>query len=332
MADALLRQWKILLTIPRYPQGIKIQKIITKLEEQPIQLPTYRTIQRDLDTLASIFPQLVNEKKEGACLWSINTENAVLEIPSMESPTALVFYLAQQHLKNQLPPSALQHLQTYFNTATSLLDRDYTFYSNWRNKIRILPQTQALIPTNIDAQVLNNIYTALLENRRFNGKYFPRNEDQYKHYLVNPLALLFRGTVTYLVCTLRDYKDIRLLGLHRFVEAELTDIPRSVPADFDLDQYIETGHVDYLIGDSFELELLIDENVAVHLHESKLTHNQQIIPCENGQSIFKATVCNTGQLRWWLLGFADQIEVIKPEKLREEFKQKAVKMAKKYQD
>ncbi|MEI8209106.1 MAG: WYL domain-containing protein [Methylococcales bacterium] len=153
----------------------------------------------------------------------------------MESATALVFYLAQQHLKNQLPPNALQPLQAYFNTATSLLDRHHTLYSNWRNKIRVLPQTQALIPSDIDAQVLNTIYTALLENRRFNGKYFARNDDQYKDFLVNPLALIFRGTVTYLVCTLRDYTDIRLLGLHRFVEAELTDVPRWVPADYNLD-------------------------------------------------------------------------------------------------
>ena len=138
--------------------------------------------------------------------------------------------------------------------------------------------------------------------------------------------------MTYLLCTLRDYTDIRLLGLHRFVDAELTDVPRWVPADFNLDQYIETGHVDFLIGDSFELELLIEESVAIHLRESKLTHDQQLIPFENGQSLFKATVCDTGQLRWWLLGFADQIEVLKPEKLREEFKQKAARMAKRYQD
>ena len=332
MADAILRQWKILLTIPRYPRGIKIQQIIAQLNRQQIELPTYRTIQRDLDALASVFPQLLNEKREGASYWYLDTKDAVLEIPNMESATALVFYLAQQHLKNQLPPSALQPLQAYFNTATGLLDRHDTLYSNWRNKIRVLPQTQALIPSDIDAQVLNTIYTALLENRRFNGKYFARNDDQYKDFLVNPLALIFRGTVTYLVCTLRDYTDIRLLGLHRFVDAELTDVPRWVPADFNLDQYIETGHVDFLIGDSFELELLIEESVAIHLRESKLTHDQQLIPFENGQSLFKATVCDTGQLRWWLLGFADQIEVLKPEKLREEFKQKAARMAKRYQD
>ncbi|MCX7091990.1 MAG: WYL domain-containing protein [Methylobacter sp.] len=332
MADSMFRQWKILLTIPRFPQGIKIPEIIGKLQRQGIELPTYRTIQRDLDGLASVFPQLRNEKRDSACYWYLDTEKTVMEIPQMESPTALAFYLAEQRLQNLLPPSALQQLQPHFNTATNLINKHDTPYANWREKIRVLPQTQQLIPPDIDASVLNTIYTALLDNCRFEGKYFARRDDQYKSYRVNPLALVFRGTVTYLVCTLRDYSDIRLLSLHRFVEATLTDTPRTVPAGFDLDAYIQDGHVDFLIGDNIELELLIDEEVAIHLRESKLTEGQQMTLRDNGLSHFKAYVRDTGQLRWWLWGFAEQIEILKPETLRQEFKQKTAKMTRKYQE
>ena len=45
-----------------------------------------------------------------------------------------------------------------------------------------------------------------------------------------------------------DYTDIRLLSLHRFFEANLTDMPSKLPADFDLDVYIQSGYVDFLIG------------------------------------------------------------------------------------
>ncbi len=195
----------------------------------------------------------------------------------------------------------------------------------------MLPQTQLLIPPDVDVEVLNTVYTALLENRRFEGKYFGRRDDQYKHFLVNPLALIFRGTVTYLICTLFDYTEARILSLHRFVETELTDQVRWVPPDFDLDTYIEEGHIDFLIGGSIELELLIDEEVAIHLRESKLTADQQLKLLDSGQSLFKATVRDTGQLRWWLLGFAEQIEVLKPESLRQWFREKTARMAAKYQ-
>jgi predicted DNA-binding transcriptional regulator YafY len=330
MADSILRQWKILQTIPRYPRSIKIPQIIAELENQQVEVPTYRTIQRDLDTLASVFPLLCNEKRDGAYHWFMDTEKTVMEIPRMESSTALAFYLAEQRLQSLLPPSALQYLQAHFNTASRLLDEHDTPLAHWREKIRVLPQTQQLIPPDIDSQVLNTVYTALLENRRFEGKYFGRRDDQYKTFLVNPLALVLRGTVTYLVCTLNDYSDIRLLSLHRFVEAELSDQPSWVPAGFDLDSYIAEGHVDFLIGDTINLELLIDEEVAIHLREVKLSAAQQLIRLDSGQSLFKATVRNTGQLRWWLLGFADQIEVLKPEVLREEFRVKTEKMAGKY--
>jgi len=330
MADSILRQWKILQLIPRAPRSIKIAEIMTKLAEDQVDVPTYRTIQRDLDVLASVFSLLSNEKRDGACYWFMDAEKSVMEIPSMESATALAFYLAEQHLKSQLPPSALQHLKAHFNTATHLLDQHDTPYAHWREKIRVLPQTQLLIPPEVAPEVLNNIYTALLENRRFEGKYFGRRDDQYKQYLVNPLALIFRGTVTYLVCTLRDYTDVRFLSLHRFVETELTDQPRWMPPGFDLDTYITEGHIDFLLGETIELELLIDEEVAIHLRESKLTENQRLKMLDSGQSLFTATVRDTGQLRWWLLGFADQIEILKPESLRHEFGLKTARMAEKY--
>jgi predicted DNA-binding transcriptional regulator YafY len=330
MADSLYRQWRILLTIPRYPKGIKIQQITERLQQDSLDVPTYRTIQRDLDTLAEVFPLLSRTYRDGAHYWYMEAQTGVTEIPHMEAPTALTFYLAEQQLKNQLPPNALNHLQAHFNTAAQLLDRQDGPYAHWREKIRVLPQTQLLIPPDIPADVLNGVYTALLNNQRFEGKYFGRRDDQYKTFLVNPLALVFRGTVTYLVCTLNDYTDIRLLSLHRLVDVTLTEQVNCIPKGFDLDAYIAEGHVEFLKGDTINLELLIDEEVAIHLRECKLSDQQCLIPQENGQTLFLASVQNTGQLRWWLLGFADQIEVLKPEALREEFKEMVAGMAAKY--
>jgi predicted DNA-binding transcriptional regulator YafY len=36
--------------------------------------------------------------------------------------------------------------------------------------------------------------------------------------------------------------------------------------------------------------------------------------------LVKATVADTAQLRWWLLGFGARVEVRKPKRLREEFR------------
>ena len=332
MADSMLRQWKLLQSIPQAPRSIKISELIEQLKLQDVDVPHYRTIQRDLDLLASLFPSLQCKKLEnGTHLWFMNAQEEVLDIPRMEAPTALAFYLAEQQLCNELPISALHYLQGHFNTAKKVLDPQNSAYSDWRDNIRVLPQTQMLQAPEIIPEVLENIYTALLEKRRFDAKYFARREDQYKTYLVNPLALIFRGGVTYLVCTLRDYQDIRLLTLHRFIEATVTQIPRMVPEGFDLDSYIQQGHVDFLLGETIELELLINDEVAIHLHESKLHTQQKITRLQENRHRFQAQVQDTGQLRWWLLGFADQIEVVKPDALRAEFTEKTARMAARYQ-
>ena len=210
MADSLYRQWRVLMAIPRYPKGIKIQQIMEQLHQDNLELPTYRTIQRDLDTLTKVFPLLKYELRDGANYWFMETEDGVTEIPHMGTPTALAFHLAEQHLRSLLPPSALSHLKGHFKTATQLLDQHPNALADWREKIRVLPQTQALIPPDIDPSVLEVVYTALLQEQQFEAKYFGRRDDQYKVFLVNPLALVFRGPITYLICTLNEYTDIRL--------------------------------------------------------------------------------------------------------------------------
>ena len=257
----------------------------------------------------------------------------VLEIPVMESATALAFCLARQQLQKQMPPNALAHLEAYFNTAENLLDKYDTTDAQWRNKIRVIPQTQPMIAPEIDIEVSNKIYTALLKNRRIKAQYIKRGDDKPTDYTLSPLGLVFRGTVTYLICTMRDdWKPIPL-PLNRFRSAEITERERAVPIGFNLDAYIREGKLDYMLGENdLELELLVDEQVAIHLSEAKLSEEQELIPIGNGQSHLKATVKDTGQLRWWLLGCAEHVEILKPESLRQEFKAKTAAMKARYDD
>jgi predicted DNA-binding transcriptional regulator YafY len=56
-----------------------------------------------------------------------------------------------------------------------------------------------------------------------------------------------------------------------------------------------------------------------HLRETPLSLDQQIEPDQPGWMRVQATVPNTAQLRWWLLAFGGQVEVLEPSSLREEF-------------
>jgi predicted DNA-binding transcriptional regulator YafY len=55
------------------------------------------------------------------------------------------------------------------------------------------------------------------------------------------------------------------------------------------------------------------------MQETPLSDDQKIVTKHDGHKQVTATVKNSLQLRWWLLGFGEYVEVIKPKFLRDEF-------------
>jgi predicted DNA-binding transcriptional regulator YafY len=51
---------------------------------------------------------------------------------------------------------------------------------------------------------------------------------------------------------------------------------------------------------------------------------------KDGRVLLQATVLDTLELRWWLQGFGDKVEVLAPKALREEFRDAVQRMAKMY--
>ena len=61
----------------------------------------------------------------------------------------------------------------------------------------------------------------------------------------------------------------------------------------------------------------MDRGVAQHLLETPLSQDQTLEMLDEGRVRITATVKDTGQLRWWLMGFGAQVEVIGPESVRQ---------------
>ncbi|MBT7327215.1 MAG: WYL domain-containing protein, partial [Gammaproteobacteria bacterium] len=201
----------------------------------------------------------------------------------------------------------------------------------WTDKVRVVPRTQRLIQPKIDEDIVKVIYDALLNDRKFIGTYLKRGVRVSKEYPVSPLGLVFRDGVTYLVATLRDYPDVRQMALHRFRGAEPLDEKVTPPKGFKLDHYINDREFDYPEGDFINLEFKAKDFVIQALRETPLSHNQGIRPFEDDWVIVSCRIKETQQLRWWLLGFGAQVEVLQPRHLREWFKESAQNLYQMYQ-
>ncbi|WP_298135495.1 WYL domain-containing protein [Acidiferrobacter sp.] len=314
MPDTIARQWEMLRLIPRHPA----KKTATEIHEGLVgggYEVTKRTVERDLLDLTRLFPLQADERSRPFG-WSWSADAPGLTIPGLSLSQALTFQLVQQHLRPLLPPAALAELDPYFRLAAARLS-EMGPRRSWADKVRVVAPMQALLVPPLKKDVQKVLYEALLADRQVKIRYLKAGEKTPVDYdAVHPLGLVQRGAVLYLVCTFYGYQDPFLLVLHRMKAVEMLAAPVSRPAGFDIDAYIASGQMGFGNGKMVHLELLLEADAARHLAETPLSTNQRLTPMPDGRIRIQATLPETEQLRWWILGFGEKAEVIRPRRMR----------------
>ncbi|HET7569292.1 MAG TPA: WYL domain-containing protein [Gammaproteobacteria bacterium] len=328
MSDTLYRQWCMLRMIPRPPRRISVEEIRSRLSTDGYEV-TVRTLQRDLNNLSNRFP-LVNDTRSKPYGWYWAKNGVAFDVPGMDPETALAFKLAEMFLTPALAPAMREQLDPHFQLATNTLKP--LPLRHWAERVRIVPRGQPLIAPPIRPEVVQAVYEVLLYNRRLQIKYRSRQKDDQtpRDAEVSPFGLVIRDAATYLVCGFWDYDDARTLAVHRIQSAEVLETAAHKPSGFDLDSYISAGGFDIRVGEPIRLVARFTVGAAYHLHEGGLSKDQRIEPIDEEWVRVTATVADTAQLRWWLLGFGEQVVVEKPAALRRELGRAAAKMASQY--
>lgn len=319
--ETIVRHWHILRMIPRHPRKITAGRIYEVLQAtEAVSRLTKRTVERDLHELAANFPLDFDGCKPQGWCWRRDAD--ALDIPGMDLTAALTFRMVEEYLSRLLPKTCYDSLSPHLKRARTILgDPGHGALADWPEKVKIVPRSQPLLAPEVTEAVMSVVYEALLHNRRFKGIY-KRQGEEGRELEVSPLGLVFNDPVVYVVGTCWDYADVRLMSLHRFTTAELLETAISPPADFDLQQYVDSGALGFTSEAGITLRLCarFTCSAAAHLWESKLSNDQIISEDREGWVRVEATVADTDQLRWWLLGFGAQAEVLGPEELREEIK------------
>ncbi len=317
VSETLLRQWALLASIPRSPRKIDVSGIMAKLVAAGFAT-TKRSVQRDLNTLSAAFP-IVSDTRTIPYGWSWATDAAAFDLPAMDAATALTLQLVEKFMPALLPPTVRDHLAPQFARAQQFLRTGQgSGARRWRDCIRVVPREMPLLPPKYDAAAVRVVYESLFEGNRFTCRYRARgaSDESVKTMEVNPLGLVVRGNLTYLVCTLWQYEDIRQLVLHRISHATRLDRPAKRPRGFDLDEYIRSGEFQYPEGPMIRLEARFTKEAAAHLYETPLS-TDQTLRCAGPEHIeVNATVPHSAQLEWWLLGFGEAVVVLGPQSLR----------------
>ena len=325
----LYRQWLILKDMPRRKR-ISTNKILDRLVNSYGISTTLRTVQRDLKALVDDckFPLFCDGEKEAGWRWADNA--AAFDVINMDPITALTFKMAEKNITRMLPHGVLSALKPYIKAADDRLKLTAeSSLSRWPNKVRVISRNLAMIPPVVAEDISEDVYSALLEEKRFMAEY-RTIKGRKKTHEVNPLGIAFADGLTYLVASLNSHEDPVLLLLHRILNVVVLDKAATVPEGFDLDAYLAKEFA-YPVGGDICLKLLFGNKADVQrLEESPLATDQAVSVREDGKFELTATVADTLQLHWWLRGFGTRVEVLAPETLRNEFADMAREFAEKY--
>lgn len=316
--ETLSRQWALLHLIPHRGHGKSAAELMQALVDQGYQI-SKRTVERDLNDLTEVFKLVTDDSNPQRWRWM---EGKDIQLPGVSVAEAVMLQLVEGTLQQILPTEMVQGLSGRFNQARKTLQALEKSNRNARliDKIAVVSPGLPMIPPKTCPNLYDAVQQALTGQYQLNARYTSINHQQVKEYLLNPLGLVQRGHVTYLVATVAPYCDVRLFALHRFEQLELAYSPLQVPAGFTLADYLKTGALQFANDKSIQLKARVRPELARLLAEAPLSEDMTLQPAEkstdNDWQQLTASVHHGWQLEWWILSHSSQIEVLAPAELR----------------
>lgn len=327
--NTLTRQWEILQLIPSRAPGITCSELYKKIVAAGFKV-TRRTIERDLNDLSKPFALQCNDKgTPQGWHWS---DGASVNLPGISVGEALSLALIENAIRPLLPSGMLQVLEPRFRFARqkleSLAECNQTL--RWLDKVACVHPDLNLQPPQVPADILETLHEALLQEKQLRCRYYSAHNDKERELVLNPLALVQRGPVAYLICTSPPYDDIRQYATHRFRQTEILPSATEGLAHFDLQAYLASDALQFGTPDKLQLQAWISDNLARLLRETPLSPDMTLEKLSNGYRL-RATMSDTWQLQWWILSQSDALVVESPPALRARIAEKFRQSASRYE-
>ena len=266
-----------------------------------------RTIQRQLEMLSEHFEiERDDSSKPYGYRWLEQAK--ALAVPNLTPQESVLLQLAEEHLKNLLPPRLMKSMDAFFSQARRNLGSESSarLEREWPGKVRVVATSQPLLPPKIVSGVFEAVSEALYANRWLTLDY-QNSAGKRRSITVMPLGLAQQGPRLYLVCRFDGFNNERSLALHRIRKAEASTLTFERPAEFDLQKYDDDGRFGFGEGHRVQLRFRITKDAGLHLTESPLSTDQQYVEAQDGWLEIIATVVDSAMLDWWLRGFGKAV-------------------------
>jgi predicted DNA-binding transcriptional regulator YafY len=258
-----------------------------------------RTIYRDIETLCQAGIPIYTTKGKGGGIGLL--DNFVLNKSVLSEQEQNVILSALQSLRATTYPESdqvLNKLSSLFgNKNPDWIEVDFSYWSNGEE----------------GKQKFAQLKEAILDRKIIRFDYF-NSYGQESHRSAEPAKLVFKGQAWYLYAYCREKKDYRYFKVTRIRNLAHTDenfiaLP---PADG------KSESAPVISQTEIPVALKVDSEMAYRIYDEFPA--QAILRNEDGSFIIHAKLMSGGWLYGYLMSYEDYLEILEPEELREEIK------------
>ena len=266
-----------------------------------------RTIYRDIDIISSMgIPVYAMQGKGGGITL---LDNFVLDKSLLSTREKEQILMALQGIIATEPNNSdelLTKLGSLFQTKnTNWIEVDF---SNW-------------VKRNPSQDIFQLIKSDIFSRNFISFQYFSSNRESTKRR-VEPLKLVFKSKDWYLYgfCLIRN--DYRFFKLTRIKEMEIQAevYSREIPSTCSIGKQMD-------IQNAIAVTLKFDQDMAFRVYDE---FAEGVTEDKQGNLYVRTNLPDSDTLYSYLFSFADSVEIVEPENIREQVKNKLAAMQKKY--
>ena len=314
--SALSRQWELLQHLPKRAPGITVSELLSRLVSAGYSI-SRRSVERDLRDLSVVFPlQCNNGGTPFGWYWKPGVS---VELQGITLAEAVSLTLVEDAIRPLLPGSMLSVLEPRFEHARQKLKglEDGHPTARWPDKVASVRPDFNLHAPQILAETLEALQHAVISEQQVHCHYYSAHTNKTSELTLNPLAIVQRGLITYLIATAAPYTDVRQFAVHRFREVTVLDTQCQGVASFELHTYLASDALQFGNPEKILFKAWVSEHQARLIRETPLSADMVLQALPDGFQI-QATVSNTWQLHWWILSLGASLVVQEPAALRQQ--------------
>lgn len=179
--------------------------------------------------------------------------------------------------------------------------------------------------------VYDQLTQALMERRQVRILYRSPLGEEPQEIVLCPYHVLFKQRSWYVIGRSLTHNQIRTFNMGRISSLEKLEANYKIPKSFRLSRYL--GNAWSLIretGDRHDVLVRFQPLVAQNVAEVYWHKTQKLDWNDDGTLDFQAHVEGLTEIGWWILGYGDQAEVLKPKKLRRQIRERIESMCRIY--